>query len=680
MAKVSGSITDIIPRDRHEYFLGHPDAFIEQLIFYKQSKALYGGDFYITDQQYEVLDSVVNHKRTSVVAGRGVGKTGTLSWLVLWWLSMFRNGRVVCFAPSFNQIMSVLWPEISKWLKESQLAPYFTHTSTKLYLNEDPKNTFGEPRTANKEEAAQGLHAKHLLLLIDEATGVDDRIFEVLQGSLTEYNNKIVIMTNPTRTSGFAYDSHHRNKRLWSTIRLNSEESPIVDKEWLSGFRSKYISGDYIHDMYKIHVQGLFPSGDPDAFITLDEVDKARYRKVKKEGPIEVGVDVARKGDDATVIAVRQGNYVFSAEELGLVRRDETTDDENLFARGQTTIPEAVDMVYECIEAVRKMTAYEDTIRVKVDDTGLGGGVTDILDLDDKHNIEVVPCNFGGRGNKDYSNEASIMWGIVKENIDKIHLPADKSLMEELSTRRWEPAKDGRILIEPKKMFKKDFGSSPDRADALVLCFADKENENRYIKSYSISKDANRNVSSADLRGGNVYCGIYCSNNTDLSAVWASWEGGQLRVFDEFCGTVADISTVIGLNGTPAKIIGSKNIFTGTGDNIFIQFLNEGIFVSESFGYDELGSIKQLNTIAERDALITAYECERVRKQLRTWTTVKKRTTLDDDYGLCYALTLIVSELTTTNQVGGRIQVVSSHYDISSDSLIKDPNIGFMSI
>jgi len=648
--------TIMTPRRRITY-MNNPVRFVTEIIFNENAK-MFGGELEVSEQQVEMLMAIAHNRRVSAKAGRGVGKTSVLAWLIIWWLCMFEGGQVVATAPSFPQLSSVLWPEVSKWLKVSLVKDFFVHTAKKVYLKTDPKNTFAEPRTASKEESAQGLHEEHLLILLDEAPGIEDNIWDVMQGSLTKPNNKVIAMGNPARTSGFFFDAFHKDKKIWKQLTFNAEESPNVSIEWLEEMREKYVRGEVVHDMYKIHVLGEFPSGDPDAFIALADVNAAQYRELEMGEPIEIGVDVARKGDDLTVIATRYGNYI-----------------DDLITMGKTTTDQVVDAVLDHVDAIRLATGYQDIIRVKVDDTGVGGGVTDYLDLDEDHDIEVVPCNFGGKGDTVYNNEASKMWGTFKDMLPDLHLPNNRFLIEELATRKWEPDASGRIKIQPKKEFKKDFGSSPDHADAVILCTADKENELRLIKSYNYATNG-LVFYAQDLMHGDMYASLFLNRKGKLSAVFCTYTGTELRVFDEYEGDSSDILHIIQGYGHFKKVIGNKFMFHTGSDDIFLNYSSSGIFISESYGYDEYGATRTLEALAARGGLITAVECTTTANQLRTWSIKDDTHQKKEEYGMCMALLHVISELTSENAI--------IHNDSVMDHLAyideNDPNTGFLAM
>jgi hypothetical protein len=185
-------------------------------------------------------------------------------------------------------------------------------------------------------------------------------------------------------------------------------------------------------------------------------VEEAIVREIAFDGRIEIGVDPARYGDDESVICWRRGLVVQPFETFQGINTTRLT--------GEIAV---------LVKQFRK-AGYEDSILVKVDDTGIGGGVTDQLEeVAGELNIEVMPINFGGTAqDPDYADYGAEMWGGVKEALATISLPDDSLLVSQLTTRKYKLQPDGRIKLERKEDMKKRGVSSPDRADALALCFA----------------------------------------------------------------------------------------------------------------------------------------------------------------------------------------------------------------
>lgn len=608
----------------------HPVEFVEDVLFAGKCHAN-GKPFEVSDQQKQIMNAVVTNKRVSARSGRGIGKTAVLSWLILWWLCVYDDPKVVCTAPSYSNLKSVLWPEVSNWLRGSPIECVFEHTAERLYLKESPSVWWAEPRTSNKPEAMAGLHKPNMLILMDEASGIDDEIYDIIQGSFTQANNKVVLTGNPTRTSGFFADSHKRHRKGWKTFKFSSEDSPNVDNDVIEYFKEKY---GVNHNLYKVHVLGEFPSSDPDAFISIEDVEAAVMRDIPSIGQVDIGVDVARKGDDLTVICYKQGLKVYP-----------------LITKEKTSIPETTALVLETVKQIRNTLNYNDVIRIKVDDTGVGGGVTDELSLDRTNNIEVVPCSFGGKGDDSYKNEASIMWGNVREQIRLIELPDDRDLVSELSARRFDLSGGRRICIESKKRYKRDFGSSPDRADALVLCFARKAVERRILTNFdpqdqSLNQDITRRGYGLDGSRTN-FCSLYYTTDMQVAALWMSYSSGKLFIRDELFGPLSlnEVVQKVYSKRPYTKIIGNPRMFNPKQLDLQTQFNRYNIFITENYRYDEYSAIFALEKLVNTKNLIISKDCVLTRKQLAEWKHEANHGKQERDHGLCYAILQVLSEV-----------------------------------
>src|SRR6478609_468698 len=172
--------------------------------------------------QAEALEAVGQHDRVSIRSGHGVGKTTFESWLILWFLLTRKNCKVPVAANSQDQLRDTIWPEIGKWHRQfpEALKAMIDVQAERIVVVQDPEGAFAVRRTASKDnpEALQGFHAEHLLFLIDEASGIPDIVFEVGMGALSTPGAKVVMAGNPTRTSGFFYDTHHSLRDRWHTM------------------------------------------------------------------------------------------------------------------------------------------------------------------------------------------------------------------------------------------------------------------------------------------------------------------------------------------------------------------------------------------------------------------------------------------------------------------------------
>jgi len=614
--------SDIFDSDMVAYYQTHIVEFVEDIIFQNNAEN------YLSDQQKEFLLAIQNSDRVAAKSGKGIGKTASVTFATYWFLNCFPNSKIICTAPTFPTLKSALWPEMAMWLNKSIFKDIYEHTEKKLYAIENPKYWFAEPRTAKDQSSAQGVHATDLMVIMDEASGVREEIFEAYDTTLTGKNNKFILIGNPVRVSGPFYDAFNKYRKKWINLTFNAEESPFVKKEQIEYYAEKY--GTH-HDLYLVNIKGEFPSGSPDSFLKLSDVHDAveRYDEVQPRGEVEIGLDVARFGDDLTVLYWRHGYKVYPAKVLA-----------------KNSIPEAVQLVLDTVTEIRKITGFDRRIRVKVDDTGLGAGVTDILKLDREHNIEVVPCNNGGKGNDQYHNEISIMWGNFRDNLKFMGLPDDAHLIEELSSRRWQLSNSGKIQIEPKSEFKKEYKASPDRADALMLCFARKVNEDVIVKDFDpldttiIKKDLSY---SGELK----YANIYYAKDLTTSIIYTSWDGNRIYVYDEYVSKdpLIYIATNIHQHLPLEKISGNDVMFSLKGDDLSSKFRKFGLNIRENFFYNEISAIESLSNMISQKRIIIHNNCKKLIEQLSCWKIDKSKYEMESTYGLCYSLSYIVSDL-----------------------------------
>ena len=425
--------------------------------------------FNADDWQQDVLHDIRDHPMVAVRSGQGVGKTSVEAIVILWFLVCFPNSKIICTAPTRQQLNEVLWAEVAKWLNKSIIKNLLEWTKTKVYMVGSSERWFATAKTATKPENMQGFHEDNMLFVVDEAPGISDDIMEAILGTLSGANNKILMMGNPTRTSGIFYDAFHKDSSIWKTKKVSSRDSSRTNKGNIERLERRYGKDS---DVVRVRVHGEFPKGEPNAFITLESVERAINRELPKGyklndagqllvphyAPIDLGVDVARFGDDETVIATRIGDVVLSLQN---------------YCRQSTT-----KTCGEIIKWAKQLSqAYNRHVSIKIDDTGVGGGVTDRLHEvigEQTLDISVHPINFASRGNDDYRGIISAMYGNFKDNhLPNIVLPNDEEMRAQFSVRRYNVTSDGKIEIEAKQRLKERGLPSPDRAEAIVMAFYD---------------------------------------------------------------------------------------------------------------------------------------------------------------------------------------------------------------
>lgn len=334
------------------------------------------------------------------------------------------------------------------------------------------KRWFATARTATKPENMQGFHEDNMLFIVDEASGVADPIMEAILGTLSGENNKLLLCGNPTKTSGAFYDAFHSSRKMYQCHTVSSEKSQRTNKGNIKDLIERF---GYDSNVVRVRVRGLFPEQENDIFIALQLLEDSVKLEINVEEElkgkyiperIDVGVDVARFGDDDTVIAAKIDKKV----------------PDLLVRHGQNTMHTVGDIVHIYRDFIEMYPEYNNYVYVKIDDTGVGGGVTDRLNelkedpAEGLDKMVIIPVNFARKSPKSksarfYDDIVTWMWANVRELMKnkEVKLPDDSVLIGEFSTRKYYFHSNGKIKLESKEELKKRGLSSPDRADAVAL-------------------------------------------------------------------------------------------------------------------------------------------------------------------------------------------------------------------
>lgn len=411
-------------------------------------------------KQAEILASVRDHPRTSVASSHGVGKTSTAAVAALWYLSVFPDSRVVSTAPTQRQLRDVLWREIASLYHASRGFIGGELFGTRLELS---PTWFAVGLTTESPEQFQGHHAEHLLLIADEASGIEEPIYEAAMGSLTSPESRLLLISNATRPSGSFFDSFHSARDFYNGIRISAFDTPaftgekvsrkvarrLVSKTWVEAMTRKWGEGS---PLWQVRINAQFPTASDDLVIGLGDVEDAQRRDVEPGLPLVVSCDVARFGADSTVIAVRQGNRV---------RIEKSYSGRDLMRT-----------VGEILTTARKLE--RDTggkPLLVVDDAGVGGGVVDRLKEQREYPVEAFNGATASRS-QEYARRRDASWFRFSELLPNLDLPADEDLAADLLAPRYSIDSAGRRVVEPKSETKRRLRRSPDRGDAVTMAFA----------------------------------------------------------------------------------------------------------------------------------------------------------------------------------------------------------------
>ena len=386
----------------------------------------------------------------TIRSGHGTGKTALISWAILWAGITKPQAKIPTLAPVQAQILKQIMPELRKWHRD--MFPPFKEAVEILSQTirfSNGNEMFAKTASADSPESVAGIHANFLLFCIDEASGVPDVIFEVLMGALTEENFIFLLTSNPTRATGYFYNSHNKMREQFQTLHFSSLESDNVTNDSFA----KMIEADYglDSDVYRVRVLGQFPNQNASGLFTLQDIEDAmkRWPAADTSGIRTVGVDVAGFGNDATALAVRKGMRI---ENISLYR----------------------DMDTQAVSGVAGVVADEEHCQtIFVDGIGIGAGVFDTLKRN-RGATRVINAHAGKMSEQPdiYFNKRTEMYVRLRDWLrDGGALPDDEQLKEELLAVEYVFTNAGKMQLISKALIKELIGRSPDKADAVAFNF-----------------------------------------------------------------------------------------------------------------------------------------------------------------------------------------------------------------
>jgi phage terminase large subunit len=410
--------------------------------------------------------------RISIVSGHGIGKSALLAILILWFLWVHPMSQVACTSPSKEQMYDVLWKELSKWLQrmpEGMAANYIWEASH-IRMREAPQVWFARAKTSSKEntEALAGVHADWVLMAVDEASGVEEPIFETMEGALTSGNVLVFLISNGTRSLGYFYDSHHKDAMRWQNFMFDSLESPRVDMTYVQGIIDKY-GEDSVQ--YAIRVRGQFPDEgimDDKGYVQLFNESDLHFVPFDADwnpvGRVKGALDASGEGQDSSDWAARD------RMRAAIVAEEKTST--------------AASMAQVSLTVCTKYDIYPADF--VIDAFGKGHQVSQEIALatvNDKNGAwRVTPINTGDACEDEVDRElyvnirAMIYYKMMLWARAGGEFMMSERLKDELLSIRFKRTTNGRIQIMDKVMMKKLGFPSPNKADALSMTFLRPDN------------------------------------------------------------------------------------------------------------------------------------------------------------------------------------------------------------
>lgn len=404
--------------------------------------------------------------REAVASGHGTGKSADVSWIILWVMSTRVNAIGTVTANTATQLETKTWRELAKWLGMCITGHWFKLSADSLAHRQHPKTWRCDAVTCEERnsEAFAGQHNANStsFYIFDEGSAIPDIIYDVAEGGLTDGEPMIFVYGNPTRNSGRFREIFGRLRHRWTTKQIDSRTTKKANKAEIARWAEDYGEDS---DFFRVRVRGEFPRVGSTQFIGSHVIEAAmdpeRAPHVTIMDPMVIGVDVARFGDDQSVIYFRRGH-------------DGRTHPPLKF-RGLDTMQLAA-RVAEAFAEFRADAIF-------VDETGVGAGVVDRLR---QLRFPVTGVSFAAEPDRampagdgadrfGYRNKRAEIYGVMRDWLRYGALPRDPELKADLENIQYGyvpyKGKDV-ILLEKKEDMKKRGLASPDIADALALTFA----------------------------------------------------------------------------------------------------------------------------------------------------------------------------------------------------------------
>lgn len=456
-------------------------------------------------KQAEIISDVFKYKVVTVASCNAAGKSDLASDVVLAFLNLKPSSIVITTAPTWRQVKDVLWRYIrDKYAKAPIRLSDKQCNQVGLDLAED---WYAVGLSTKDAEKFFGYHADDILVVVDEASGVEEEIYIGVDAVTPNINAHVLLIGNPTNPDGRFFKSFqdplakkhkisafdtpnlmaNNIRDVNDLLRVFTPPDNVDPLEYLTDMEKtlimpipalispstvyrRYLQWGQDSPMWQSLILGEFPSQAEHALIPLNlimksievrkQIDDPNYKDavewniVKGDMP-EYGLDVARFGSDRTVLSARYEDYV--ADMIDWAKLD----------------------TVETGKRVIQLTDPFEYWSIKVDDTGVGGGVTDFLvhavNDNQLYHFKTIPVNFGQATTqplKFFNFRAEMFWTLAERfKQRKIAIPDDLELANELAGIRYEFTADKKIKIEDKDKTKKRTGRSPDKADSLALAF-----------------------------------------------------------------------------------------------------------------------------------------------------------------------------------------------------------------
>jgi hypothetical protein len=423
----------------------------------------------LDDQQKAlVLGAQDPNARVAVKSSQGAGKTSCLVWMTLYYLLTLEDCRILITAPSAQQLNRVFHSETQKWYARLPeiFKPFFDIKKESIHIK-GKEYQMASLVTGNPSniEGLQGGHATNYIIMGDEASGLEELVFDTLLGTLGAGDGRFIMTSNPVRNSGRFYEIFANENKNWVRLTFNAMDSAVTSQRWIEEMREMY---NELDDNWQIRVLGNFGRYGEQQFIPSNVIETCVQNYIEYKGYSNytkvAGVDVARFGADQTVLTLRQGSKILDITKYS-----------------------GLDTMEVAARVVDYHHRFSPSI-IYIDSIGIGAGVYDRtaeLGLP----VKEVIVSQSSNNPKMYGNFRAQLWGEMR---DWMHnggdLPDDKDLISQLNSMQYTYNNKMQILLMSKKDIKKLGLPSPDIADSIALTFAGN------VYSANFTRTAKRNI------------------------------------------------------------------------------------------------------------------------------------------------------------------------------------------
>lgn len=453
----------------------------------------------IWSKQIEILESLVEHKRTAVSACHAPGKSFLAGRVASYWSTVYPAGttKVITTSTTFRQVKNVLWPHIRRLQTEHELPGRTTATEWKIGGELVAE---GIKPPDNSEAGLNGYHSPNMLIIVDEAGGIAPSFGRDLEALTTGMNTKMLILGNPPVDKEGTWFEGVCNSPLYNHIEISAFDTPnftgeetgpcgscppgvpphpvkdhLVDRDWVEGLRAEFGEDS---SFYQARVLAKFPKDNTAKALPISWLEAATKNELDDgdNGRIRLGCDIASDGGDEFVIAKADG------PRGKIIHRSMGADNENAVVVAGVIKDAILDA-----EAEHERRGIRDDVRVKIDSIGVGWGVVSVLakwKAERVFRAEIIGVNVAEkpRDTAKFHNQRAEMWwnlrGLIQpaqsgENAGEgeVYLDIDMGVLKQLNGPEYTTSSSGKIQIEKKSDMKARGVGSPDRAEALLLAY-----------------------------------------------------------------------------------------------------------------------------------------------------------------------------------------------------------------